>query len=197
MMSTGPLLVAVAIAGCNSAEIDPMENQPRQQPFRENAFFADDRGMRPLPLGTVPRERSLSPPAERDGMVGGAYVTSIPIPLDRELLLSGRRRFEITCAACHGVLGDGQSAVASKMAQKPPPPLYEFARRDPPGRLYAILTHGYGLMPGYGEYIPVAERWATVAYLQALRLSQEAQVSELPPAEREHLEQLTASTGAP
>ena len=44
------------------------------------------------------------------------------------------RRFETFCAACHGVLGDGTSVVAAKMALRKPPSLQEARIRALPAR---------------------------------------------------------------
>jgi hypothetical protein len=51
-----------------------------------------------------------------------------------------------------------------------------------------VIAWGYGLMPGYATQLPVPDRWATVAYLQALQLSQNAHLDDLPPALREEAE---------
>ncbi len=86
------------------------------------------------------------------------------------------------CAACHGLAGDGDSPVARNMALRKPPSLHEpRIRALPAGRLYAVVRDGYGLMPSYAEELSVGERWAVVAYVRALQLSQGARLAELPP----------------
>ncbi len=48
----------------------------------------------------------------------------------------------------------------------------------PPGYVYQVIANGYGAMPGYGDQIQeVRDRWAIVAYIRALQLSREAQLS--------------------
>jgi mono/diheme cytochrome c family protein len=44
----------------------------------------------------------------------------------------------------------------------------------PEGKLYHVITHGQGLMSGYGANIPVRDRWAIVAYVRALQDSKKA-----------------------
>jgi len=43
---------------------------------------------------------------------------------------------------------------------------------------------GYGLMPEYASMLDADDRWAVVAYVGALQLSQAAPVAELSPADR-------------
>jgi mono/diheme cytochrome c family protein len=161
--------------------LERMLDQPRLDPFEESHLFADGRAMRTPPAGTVPRERVLGPAALIEGKEGGRYVDRIPVPVTRALLEHGRERFETFCAACHGVLGDGRSPVAEAMTLRRPPSLHEpRLRAAPSGELFAVASHGYGLMPSYAPYLPVASRWAVVAYVRALQLSQAAPVASLP-----------------
>jgi DNA-directed RNA polymerase subunit K/omega len=43
-------------------------------------------------------------------------------------------------------------------------------------------------MLGYGANISVDDRWAIVAYVRALQLSQQATLADVPPDERQKLE---------
>jgi hypothetical protein len=40
------------------------------------------------------------------------------------------------------------------------------------GQLFQTITYGYNNMPPYGPQLPVDDRWAVVAYVRALQLSQ-------------------------
>jgi mono/diheme cytochrome c family protein len=53
----------------------------------------------------------------------------------------------------------------------------------PDGQLYATITNGLRNMPAYRAQIPVADRWAIVAYVRALQLAELENPS--PPAENE------------
>lgn len=166
----------------SSEDIDPLENQPRYGPYTENTFFADTRAMRPPPEGAVPREIvPRTSPFATGGTPDGGLLDTIPLPISAELLREGRTQFEITCAACHGLLGDGASVVASQMALRPPPSLLsDKVRSFPVGRIFRVATEGYGFMPGYRDQIPDRLRWAVVAYVRALELSQSAPLSTAP-----------------
>lgn len=183
--------LAVA-AGCDvggpepNVSLERMLYQPKYDPYEENEFFADDKAMRTPPAGTVHRARPLAPALVVQGFDGDGWATEIPLSIDRSALARGRERFDIYCAVCHGRNGDGSSAVARSMALRPPTDLAaERIRSLPPGRIFHAVTTGYGFMPGYGDVLSVEERWAVVAYLQALQLSRGVPLAELPPPLRE------------
>ena len=188
-----PLLLSsvwILFSGCTSVDIDPMERQQKYKAYQETPFYEDGRVMRQPPEGTVPRERPVgAAPLEQGTGDDGQALRIIPMPITPAFLAEGRHRFEITCAACHGLLGDGNSLVARNMSLKPPPALYPFIRSLPPGRIFQIITGGWGLMPPYAEHIPTRERWAVIAYLRALERSQNATLADVPADERRQLEQ--------
>ena len=127
-----------------------MIEQPRADPYEASVFFPDGRAMRPLVAGTVPRSKPLGPPELTLGMVAGAYVTALPVKVTRPFVETGGERFDVHCAPCHGVLGDGRSQVAENMQLRKPPSFHvEPYASFPPGRIYAVVTHGYGFMRSY------------------------------------------------
>jgi len=184
-------LLALAAGACSDRNnlvpldwsLNRMTRQARYTDFEPGPGFRDGRVLQPPPAGTVPRERIVGRPLVTLGVGDdGSFAASIPIPMDEALIRMGRDRFDRTCAACHGILGDGDSEVARKMPLVKPPSLHTDAiRAYPPGRIFQIATFGYGLMPGYEFQLDVTERWAIVAYLEALQLSRSAQISALPP----------------
>ena len=176
---------AVLLAACSSDTLQRMQVQPKYRPYSENPLFEDGRAMRPLPAGTVARERLEELDVPGAGGPGG-YLTQVPIPLTPELLAGGRKDFEIICAACHGLLGDGDSPVARNMSLRPPPSLHRFADR-PPGFFYSVVTEGFGLMPSFANELPARQRWAVVAYVRALHLSQSAPLTAAPEPELQRL----------
>jgi mono/diheme cytochrome c family protein len=179
------LLLGVGVlSGCSCAGtrasdvLQRMETQDKTLPYAANDLFADGRAMRTPPEGTIAREQPVGSPGITTGMVNGQLVTRIPIPVTPELLARGRHRFEIVCSNCHGLVGNGDSMVADNMATRLPPSLVALGFR-PAGFFYQAITQGYGLMPSFSGEIPTEERWAVVAYVQALQLSQNAPVNLL------------------
>jgi hypothetical protein len=48
----------------------------------------------------------------------------------------------------------------------------------PLGHFFSVMTHGYGSMPDYSAQLTPQDRWAVVAYIKALQLSQAAKPSD-------------------
>jgi len=176
------LLLSALCAACGDTTIfDPMERQPKLRPFAANPLYEDGRAMRNPPEGTVPRERQTMRPELTTGRDrNGQLVEAIPVAVTKELVLRGRSRFEIHCAVCHGLLGDGDSPVGSQMSLRQPPNLHQL-RNVRPGHLFQVATEGYGLMPSYAAELTPQDRWAVVAYVQALLRSQKATLADAPP----------------
>jgi hypothetical protein len=53
-------------------------------------------------------------------------------------------------------------------------------RAQPDGYLFDVITNGFGVMPDYAAQVPVADRWAVVAYIRALQLSRNAMLADVP-----------------
>ncbi len=180
------LAAALALAGC--PRLDPMNRQPKAKPYRAAPGAGGALGMRAPPEGTVPHGQLL--PLEVATGLGpdGKAVAVSPVPVDAKLLARGRARFNVICAACHGVLGDGESQVALNMSLRRPPSLHQF-RDVPDGHVFRVMSEGFGLMPSYAAELAVEDRWAIVAYVRALQLSQFATLDQVPPEARGKLEQ--------
>lgn len=203
------LAAASSTLGCIDENIlDVMaDGQPRAGRYKESAFFASGESMHAPPEGTVSRERIVQNaplttgrlpdgPMQPNGEPLPRYVSTIPVPVTKELLALGRKRYDITCGTCHGPLGDGVSIVGSQMALRPPPSLLNYITK-PSGYLYEVATKGFGLMASYAAELDVNERWAVVAYIRALQLSQHANVDMVPPDKRGELDAPPAKVPVP
>ncbi|MFZ5468901.1 MAG: c-type cytochrome [Myxococcota bacterium] len=183
----GVLLSFSSCADCGNQALQRMLSQPKINAYQPSAFYADQGAMRIPPAGTVAREAFLAPGPVMTGQVdGGEAVTTIPLMVTPELLALGRLRFDVICATCHGVLGDGESLVGKNMALRPPPSLLSLRER-PDGHFFRVISSGYGLMPRF-DRLSVEERWAVVAYVRALQLSQAAPLAMAPIQVRQKLE---------
>ena len=71
----------------------------------------------------------------------------------------------------------------------PPPPSYhmERLRQAPAGHFFEVMTLGYGAMYSYAGRITPGDRWAIVAYIRALQLSQHATLDDVPAEARQQL----------
>lgn len=179
-------LFLAALAGCRRADaghawsFERMLDQQRADAFAESPVFADGKAMRVPPHGTVPYGAAADYDL-RQAQEDGEFRARVPLRVDRALLERGRARFDVFCAPCHGVAGDGESVVAEVMPlRKPPslvaPPLSELRV----GRIFQVVTLGYGLMPSYADELGAYDRWAVSAYVLALRKSRSTELAKLP-----------------
>ncbi len=66
------------------------------------------------------------------------------------------------------------------------PPSYHIdrLRNAPVGHYYDVITNGYGARLNYAAQLQPRDRWAIVAYIRALQLSQNVNASDLSAEER-------------
>jgi mono/diheme cytochrome c family protein len=182
-----------------------MDNQPKVKPQDASDVFADGRAMR-LPIaGTVARGqlqeddhyyRGFTREIDANGKYNTTFFDSLPPQLINNpnqpdalamLVERGQQRFNIYCAVCHGTDGYGNGPVNNRAVQRqeqkwvPAANLHsDVVRSRPDGHIFNTITNGIRNMAGYGSQIPVQDRWAIVAYLRALQLSQHAPASAVP-----------------
>jgi mono/diheme cytochrome c family protein len=174
--------------------IPDMDNQPKYEPQMRNPMFADRRAMRPPVEGTVPRGEVLGMPELTTGRAGESWVEAVPVEVDGAFVRRGRERYDIYCSPCHGLAGFGDGMVAKRADEllegtwTPPSSFHtELIRQRPAGHIFNTISNGVRNMPAYGPQIPVEDRWAIVAYVRALQLSQNATVDDVPPDIRAQL----------
>lgn len=158
-----------------------MDNQPKYKAQSQSAFFADSAAMRhPVP-GTVAREELRADDVYYRGLeADGRPVTKNPVPVDMRMLERGEERFDIYCSPCHGRVGDGRGIMVQR-GYVPPPTFHDDRIRQlPDGEIFNVISHGIRNMPAYAHQIPVADRWAVIAYLRALQRSQNAKLEDIP-----------------
>jgi mono/diheme cytochrome c family protein len=181
------LFAGSACRGSKSADppihLNPnMDHQARYNPQSANPFFQDGRAMRPPVPGTLARGELEENPVVTTGLAGGAPAVTLPVPLTRELLLRGKERYAIFCSACHGGSGDGQSLVASRGMQVPPPSYYtDRLLAMPVGEIYRVITYGVRAMPPLRQLLPTQDRWAVAAFVRVLQRSRNATLADVPP----------------
>jgi mono/diheme cytochrome c family protein len=180
-----PLVGIAALTAC--PRLDPMQRQAKYKAYQSSEYYDDGLAMRAPPLGTVPFHAVVDPAVLEGRGADGKPVALSPLPVSDAVLATGRKRFDVNCAVCHGTLGDGLSQVAMNMSLRRPPSLHLYRDR-PDGYLYQVISEGFGLMPSYAQQLSVEERWAVVAYVRALQLSQHAAVTDLPPELRQRVE---------
>ena len=158
-----------------------MFDQPRADAFESSQFFADGSAMRPIPEGTVSRERGALEPSYLTGLGPTGFLAELPVELNTDLLLRGQERYDIYCAPCHNYNGNGAGMIVSRGFPQPVSFVSEQRLLDSPvGYFYNAITNGFGRMYSYASRIKPEDRWAIAGYIKALQLSQNAQVTDVP-----------------
>ncbi len=191
----GILFIALSLfaAGCG-VRFD-MQDQPKYKPYKKSEFFADKRSSRDIPDGTVARGQLKenkafytgkienpdlnAPVTSTTGPTGNTLVSSFPndidefpVPVTKELVDRGQSRYNIYCIVCHGPTGNGDGMIVRRGYSAPPTYNDDRLRNAPVGHYFDVMTNGWGKMNSYAAQIPPGDRWAIVAYIRALQLSQ-------------------------
>jgi mono/diheme cytochrome c family protein len=134
------------------------------------------------PAGPQPRgTSSVVPGAPLQG--AAAYpddVEVFPIRVTAEIVKRGKERYEIFCSACHGLTGNGDGMIVRRGFRRAASFNDDRLRLAPVGHFFDAITNGWGAMPSYAPQIPAQDRWAIIAYIRALQLSQQKQATQTP-----------------
>jgi mono/diheme cytochrome c family protein len=186
-------VLPLALAGCERA-MHGMYDQPRYDTGEASPLFPDGRADRPPPAGSVPMaagtlafSSSGRKGTDTVGQWEAASTSTAPPPVTLALLRRGQERYGIYCLPCHSPVGDGDGPVVRRGFPRPPSYHEERLRAAPDRHFFDVITHGHGIMHSYADRVPPADRWAIVAYIRALQLSQHAEAAQLPPAIRAKL----------
>lgn len=191
------VVIVVSVAGFRGGlsrqpplEIFPdMDRQAKIRPQSPNGFFGNGLASRVPVAGTVARGEAFGDTPFNTGRITGTtnFVEVLPTPVTAALLARGQERFTIHCTPCHGGVGDGKG-ITTKLGMAVIGNLHD-ARivQMPDGELFNTISNGKNLMQGYGPNIDLADRWAIIAYVRALQLSQLATLDEVPAELRANL----------
>jgi mono/diheme cytochrome c family protein len=161
---------SLLLTGC----VQQMADQPRYDTYDKSTFFADALSARPLPQGTIPRDK---------------VENQAEPPITMDLLTRGQQRFNIYCTPCHGFTGNGDGMAARRGFDRPPASFHsEKLRSAEPSHFYDVITNGFGAMSPYAHQLDVQDRWAVVSYIRALQLSQWAPMEIVPADELRKIE---------
>ena len=166
------LLMCCAAAGCRQN----MDTQPKYSEYEPAPLFRDGRVLQAPVAGTV----------ARGDLDRAAKITEKP-PLTAELLARGQQEFDVFCSPCHSRIGDGNGMVVQRGMPRPQSFHEDRLRQAPDQHFFAAITAGYGAMYSYAARVKPRDRWAIIAYVRALQLSQHATLDDVPPGERERL----------
>ncbi len=173
------LALGVLAAGCHQG----MWNKSRFKPYEPTPFFDNHSSARVLPAGVVVFGEPRIDSHLYTGKVDGVFTSTYPFEITEEVLARGKERYEIYCTPCHGYTGDGNGMVVQremkKAASHTGDPRLLDPVQSPPGYFFDVITNGFGVMYSYATRIKPEDRWAIVAYIKALQISQNSQVAQL------------------
>ena len=152
-----------------------MDTQEKGKPYRESDFFEDGTYMRkPIP-GTIARGQLKEDEHFYLGKVQGEPAKSFPSQLiiDEKFIHRGQQVFNRACAACHSQTGDGGGLVGKRLLVPPTSLHSEYMYGLPPGHYFDVISNGIRTMQSYKHMLSEHDRWATVAYIRSLQMSQD------------------------
>jgi mono/diheme cytochrome c family protein len=176
LVAIGALAGMGLLAGCRQ----DMQDEPKFFPQRGTSFYADGRSVRPQVENTVARNQLHENGYFYTGLINGKEGDGLPFPVTAEVLQRGQERFNVYCTPCHSRVGNGEGMIVQRGYEKAGN--FHTARLEtaPLGHFFHVMTNGYGAMPDYSAQIAPADRWAVVAYIRALQLSQKATQTDVP-----------------
>jgi mono/diheme cytochrome c family protein len=172
----GAMAATLALAGCRQ----DMQDQPKFFPQRGTEFYADGRSVRPQVENTVARNQLNENAYFYTGLISGKEGDGMPFPATLEVLERGQERYNVYCTPCHSRVGNGIGMIVQRGYMKAGSFHSARLEKAPLGHFFHVISNGYGAMPDYSAQIVPEDRWAIVAYIRALQLSQKATQSDVP-----------------
>jgi mono/diheme cytochrome c family protein len=167
------ILFCVLIAGCTRSNMD---SQPKYHEYEPGALFRNGRVLQAPPAGTVARDDAAR--------IEEAKTRQ---PLTDQLLARGHAQYDVFCSPCHDRVGNGRGIVVQRGMPQPESFHDQRLRSVDDQHFYDVISNGYGAMYAHGDRIRPRDRWAIVAYVRALQLSQHAAVADMPPDVRKRM----------
>jgi hypothetical protein len=172
----GAMAAILVLTGCRQ----DMQDQPKFFPQRGTDFYADGRSVRPQVENTVARGQLHEDSYFSTGLVNGKEGDGLPFSATMAVLQRGQERYNVYCTPCHSRVGNGIGMIVQRGYMKAGS--FHSARLEsaPLGHFFQVISNGYGAMPDYASQITPEDRWAIVAYIKALQLSQKATQADVP-----------------
>jgi mono/diheme cytochrome c family protein len=153
----------------------------------DTEFFTGKKAGRPSSAANTPQapagpQPGGAVPSNAANVSGAAAypddVEVFPFIVTKEIVERGKERYEIFCSACHGLTGNGDGMIVRRGFRRAASFNDDRLRQAPVGHFFDAITNGWGVMPPYAPQIPAQDRWAIIAYVRALQLSQQSQQAQ-------------------
>lgn len=209
-----------------------MDDQEKYLPQRTSSFFEDGRADRPVPDGVVHRGNEINVKnvfaenfsADQFGDApkvialhtgkdaeGNPYA-GIPIATNDENFTLGQAKYDMYCAVCHGVAGDGNGPTKAlgltNAADFHDPARQTTPPGKPEGAIFEVISKGFNIDPatgvgstgmvGFADRLSPKERWAIILHIRALQHTHvgATDVATLPRELQARLKELNAEPSA-
>ncbi|UUO04888.1 DUF3341 domain-containing protein [Blastopirellula sp. J2-11] len=182
-------LTGIVPEGAETSDVAFLQEEEKAETPEDEAKPAEEKPADEKPAADAAAPAEDLPP-EPD------WVTQFPATLEinTTLIERGRQRFNIYCAVCHGLAGDGNGLVSIRAFELQQPTWVQPTNlhdpnvvKQPVGRVFNTITNGIRKMPGYAAQIDPEDRWAIVLYLKALQKSRDASIQDVPQIEADAL----------
>ncbi len=163
-------LVALVVAGCTRSNMD---SQPKFSEYESAKLFGNGRSLQTPVEGTVARDQlALANAGQQKPEITDALLTR------------GQQQFDIFCSPCHDRTGSGNGMIVQRGFPHPPNFHDNRLRQADDQHFFDVITNGHGAMYAYSDRLAPGDRWAVVAYIRALQLSQHATPDDLTAEQR-------------
>jgi mono/diheme cytochrome c family protein len=116
---------------------------------------------------------ALAPPegtVSQDALARDMALAQPPM-VTPALLARGRERYDIYCAACHGLTGAGDGMVVNEGFPAPTNFNGDAQMSLDARHIVDVIGHGFGRMYAFSDRVAPRDRWAITAYIRALQLA--------------------------
>jgi hypothetical protein len=139
--------------------------------WSENPAMSDGRTMRRPADFTVPRHMQPYPyPATFEGREQAGRDLRNPLTFSETMIEDGRNLYNIFCAQCHGIQGDGQGWLftSGKYMIQPTNLREERIVNQPSGESYHVISMGWGVMGAHASLLTPEQRWKIVSFVESV-----------------------------
>lgn len=136
--------------------------------YSKNPIFKDSISAQKPVIGSIARGKiPYDYPDTAEGYESAKKNLTSPIEKNQENLAQGKYLFEIYCATCHGIKGDGQGVLSQREKFLGIPNYKD--RPITEGSIYHVIMYGRNLMGSHASQLRENERWQIVQYVEKLK----------------------------
>lgn len=149
---------------------DDMVHSPAYEAFSVNPVTADGQTMMEPVKGTIARGKMPHTYgiSEAESERAGVELKD-PYLETEETLKRGAYLYKSFCVSCHGETGGGDGPVIKKKFPAPPDLKSSRLKAFSKGRIYHVITAGFGDMPPHDAQMTIQDRWYLSQYVKQMQ----------------------------